>query len=456
MRVLVPALSLAFGLASAPGASADADRPSILLFVLDTTRVDAVSAYGAARATTPSFDRLAAEGLLYRQAYSNAPWTLPSHATLFTGQLPREHGIGVRSWRAAEGLPTLASRLHDAGYDTAGFSENPFVGELTNLDQGFATFEQVKTVHAARPRADGGLSGTGERLTSAVREWLGRERTRPFFLFVNVVDPHFPYEVRLENPFLPAGVDRARAGKVVQVGVPAPLCHKPIATADIDILYGLYLGDVAAGDRKLAAVHEAARRAAGTRRLVTIATSDHGESFGEQGLMGHLFGMGNQLLHVPLVVHGLPGAEPRALHTPVQLADVAPSVLAWSGVTTSPAEQARRLPVQDGGAGSLPLLAQYGDLETMGGEQDAPLVRFVADQARKLRQGCKPQDRLFGGIEAAIAFPWKALAYEGRAAELYDLHADPAELFDLARVRPQEAARLTKLLRRGEPVRRAP
>ena len=122
-RALAVGIALAVELASCKGPP-PTHRPSILLFVLDTTRVDAVSAYGRVVGTTPTVDSLAADGLRYDRAYAQAPWTLPSHATPFTGLLPSQHGVGWGRTRAPDAWVTLAERLRDAGYETVGVSEN--------------------------------------------------------------------------------------------------------------------------------------------------------------------------------------------------------------------------------------------------------------------------------------------------------------------------------------------
>ncbi|GAG48102.1 unnamed protein product, partial [marine sediment metagenome] len=116
-------------------------RPSIALVVVDTLRADAVSAYGEVEGTTPHLDRLAAEGLLYQRAFATAPWTITAHASLFTGLEPDRHGVGIHGVMVApETLVMLAERLRDAGYQTAGFSENTYITEDFGMAQGFETF----------------------------------------------------------------------------------------------------------------------------------------------------------------------------------------------------------------------------------------------------------------------------------------------------------------------------
>ncbi len=134
------AIVLITGLLAGPvAADASSDRrPSILLLVVDTLRADAVAAYGKLQGTTPRLDGLASEGLLYRNAYASAPWTIPSHATLFTGLRPDEHRVAMPGQGTLpESFTTIAERLGEAGYQTAALSENMAVSDLFQLLQGF-------------------------------------------------------------------------------------------------------------------------------------------------------------------------------------------------------------------------------------------------------------------------------------------------------------------------------
>src|SRR5262249_30769385 len=131
-----PPASLA-DLAAPPGA------PNVVLVVLDTTRADHLSAYGYPRPTAPFLEALASESTLYETAESPAPWTLPSHASLFTGLLPSAHGATAEHQWLREKFLTLAELLRRHGYVTAGFSNNPTVSHASNLDQGFEHFANV-------------------------------------------------------------------------------------------------------------------------------------------------------------------------------------------------------------------------------------------------------------------------------------------------------------------------
>lgn len=419
------------------------DRPSILLVVLDTTRVDAVSAYGQVAGTTPAVDALARAGLRYTHAYAQAPWTLPSHATIFTGLLPSQHGVGWHQTRASDDLVTVAERLAAAGYETAGFSENPWISPTFNMAQGFETFTEAK--------------GGGPDIAAAVQAWAKKPHTgRPFFLFVNILDAHAPYSVRRENPYLPAGVSAERARAVSQKPEYYFCSHTP-HERELAILRGLYLGDVRAADAKLARVLAALGRAGLRRNLVTIVTADHGEHFGEHRLVGHQFSLREPLIHVPLIVHGLPDTEPAVIETPVALADIAPSILRWAGVAAGRTTAGRPLPTsRDEGDAARVIVAEHDDPEGHHEPDKSPIARYVRALARAIRRQCEASDRVFGYIRAAVQYPFKLVWYSRYPAELYDLGSDPDERHDVAAVRPDQVAALEATLAResGGGVRR--
>ena len=222
----------------------------MLLVVIDTLRADAVSAYGAVRGTTPQVDALAEQGLRYTHAYAPAPWTIPSHVSLFTGLGVEHHHVGM-SERITAGpeLVMLAERLRDAGYETAGFAENPLIGEPFGMNQGFEHFSARTLEQLLAEFRQPGSSGYD--VARAVESWArGRDPHRPFFVFVNLFEPHEPYRVREVNRFLPPGTTAADGGRRCSSPRAASAIALP-SSEELAILRGLYLGDVAAADATL-------------------------------------------------------------------------------------------------------------------------------------------------------------------------------------------------------------
>lgn len=402
--------------------------PSFVLFVLDTLRADAVSAYGAVEGTTPALDRIAAGGLLYTRAYSHAPWTLPSHTSLFTGLLPSQHGVSWARTRAPAQLLMLAERLAAAGWQTFGYSENAWVSRSFGTAQGFEDFR-------FRPMGHKTLAALDE----AVAGWLRRrDPERPFFLFVNVLDAHWPYLSEGENPFLPADTPAETASLL---SVYRTACGD-LSEEQLAVLRGLYLANVREADAKLGRVFDLVQRAGLGDQTLWIVTSDHGEQLGEHGLFEHQFSLREPLIHVPLVVRGAPGASPGVIDTPVQHADVVPSVLAWAGLPPAAELPGRPLPVRpDAPAPARSLVAEYRD-PAAGPAREARLAAGIRREVQALRADCPPEQPVDGDMRAVLQPPLKLIWYAKHPMQLIDLRQDPSESRDLSGLRPEAARRL--------------
>jgi len=434
---LVSAIALTGG--CAPEQPTD-PRPSILLVVVDTLRADAVSAYGAVEDTTPSFDALASGGLLYERAYAPSPWTLPSHASLLTGFGPDRHGVGIagRMGLRAE-VTTLAERLTAAGYETAGFSENPLVSGLFGFEQGFERFAAPTVEDAIREDENPG-SLEFDILDEVAAFAAARDRERPFFLFVNLFDPHIPYRLRERNRFLDADVSPGDAWTTDALKDAArQICDRLPPSEDLKVLRGLYLGDVAEADAKLGRIASIAREIAAEAPLIVVATADHGEHLGEHRLLSHEFSVRAPALNIPLVVRGIPDVPPGRIAQPVTLVDVAASVLDWAGVEIPSEIRGRPLPTRALAVDppDVDLVAFYSDEELKVPENwDEDLAPSERESDEK-RSACWPRDRVFGDMLALTRWPFKLIWFDDYPAELYDLSWDPLERSDLASLRPE-------------------
>lgn len=196
--------------------------PDVVFVVIDSARKDRVSAFGGDRETTPTFDRIASTATTYENALVPAPWTLPSHCSMFTGEYPSEHGITNgftdRNLKLSSEIPTIAELLSEQGYATAGFSNNPWVGELSGLNRGFDRFVEwdleitrdngssktrsrdrlYSKFHTALGRAAGQPHVILKRrfftsnLVERARQWID-ETPEPSFTFMNLMEAHSPY-----------------------------------------------------------------------------------------------------------------------------------------------------------------------------------------------------------------------------------------------------------------------
>jgi arylsulfatase A-like enzyme len=262
---------------------------SVVLITLDTTRADRLAAYGGRSGVTPTIDAWAREGVVFDDASTVAPLTLPAHASLLTGQLPPATGIRDNTGLLPAKTPTIASALHAAGYRTAAFVSSVILDRGRGLTEGFDTYEGVERPDAYRPRRP-----ASETVDHAIT-WLTGNSGQPFFLWIHLYDAHAPIE-------LDAARRAAYAGDA-------------------------YEGALAMMDAELARVRTALETTGAAKHTAVILAADHGEGLGDHDEDGHGIFVYQDVMRVPLIVHW-PGARPGRVKTPVQLIDVMPMILA--------------------------------------------------------------------------------------------------------------------------------
>jgi arylsulfatase A-like enzyme len=421
-----------------PGAAAK-PRPNVLMIVLDTLRADHVSCLGKSRPTTPALDALAREGTLYATCISPGSWTLPSHASLFTGLYFRDHRAGCQTLRLDVELTTLAEALGGAGYATVGFSNNPWLGSGTGLTQGFAEFHDVWRDRGAT--VDQGAAVTNERALA----WIDDRpaKSAPFFMFVNYLEPHLAYAPPppFDRAYLPEEADPARVARLRAFRNPDDLAHDlkvpghVLEDEDLKILAAQYAGEVAYLDSRLGELVQGLRSRGLLDGTLLVVTSDHGEHLGDHGLLDHKMSLYDALLHVPLVLR-YPASIPSGLVVTglVQTNDVYPTVLATCGIQAPPPPGSRLLPFDDERDSTRTLaLAEF--------DRPAPFAQVVKQQFPD--GDFAPFDRSL----LALRTPrYKLIVGSDGRRELYDVSLDPGEKNDLCASEPRLLADLSTLL----------
>ena len=447
------------------GSAARDPRPSIILVVLDTTRADAISAYGAVEGTTPTVDALAAKGTLFTHAFAPSPWTVSSHASLFSGLRVDQHRVGLDGrFVADDSLDMVAESLREAGYQTAGFAENSLVSSDFGFDQGFDHFEATHMADVVHAESKGEQSMSFFGLAGKVEAWnRGRDRTRPFFLFINIMDAHDPYSVRKINRWVPDDADPSELDFVSRhYDISAALCQKAPTRRDQALLRGLYLGDVSAADQKLERVLAALGEAEADEKRITIVTSDHGEHLGEHRLSGHRFSVRTPALHVPLVVTGVASLPSGHIESAVGTRSLRSSILCWSvgeacpgALSTTASVTSLLVSGNDNSPSDTrpldttePLIAIYSDrsAEVPGPVRDQlgiPAGQLITDRSRG---GCTPDDGVFGDLVSLTRYPMKMNWFDGLEPTLHDLSWDPWERSNVVTNQREVAVKLRREL----------
>jgi arylsulfatase A-like enzyme len=313
-------------------------RPNVLVLLVDTLRADELGHW------TRTLDALAAHGTRFTAMQSQAPWTMPSVATLLTGLHPRSHGVvggfahpdarggDIDPAFLADAVVTLPELAQDAGITTVGVSANPLISRATNFTQGFETFVETGWDRDRR----------NWRPASTVNEtfirWLDENRAYRFLAYLHYMEPHDPYTPSDEHrPPRPAGLPAAIAAgdaealsKRVNHGPPATLPAEQLA-----YLRRLYDLEVEDWDAALSRLLTGLMQAGVRDSTIIVVIGDHGEEFLEHGRLKHGMHLYEELLHVPLVIAG-PGVPVGEATDPVQTIDVLPTIAELLGIPVPP------------------------------------------------------------------------------------------------------------------------
>jgi len=368
--VVLAAAALAAACTPERGPTVPRGTPVVLISI-DTLRSDRLPAYGYGGVETPAIDGLRRDGVLFERAYAHVPLTLPSHASIFTGQLPGVHGVRDNlGYPVSADAPLIQSTLHEAGYATGAAVSSYVLRGLTGVDRDFDVYDDDIAIPRMQPIA--ALQRSGAETARRALEWLTTVRDRPYFLFVHVYEPHTPY------------------------APPEPFASR-YAGAPYD-------GEVAAADAVVGTVLDALRARGDYDRALIVLLSDHGEGLGEHDEDEHGVFLYRTTLQVPLIVK-LPGAERggTTVREPAALMDIHPTVRAVLGMPPDARMQGRSLFELDAdGAGR----AIYS-------ETFYPRLHF----------GWSELTSLIDGTHHYV---------HGPAPELFDLEQDPGETRNLA------------------------
>jgi arylsulfatase A-like enzyme/cytochrome c-type biogenesis protein CcmH/NrfG len=373
------------------------DRTALNLVVitLDTTRADHLGAYGATRAATPVLDTLAKDGVLFEQAMTTAPLTLPAHSSILTGAFPPEHGVRDNGgFFLGPEQVTLAELLKERGYRTGGFVAAYVLDRKWGIAQGFETyFDEFETSVRRGGKSAGDIQRPANEVVDRALPWMESAAGQPFFAWIHFYDPHTPYAP--PEPF-----------KSRYSGDP-------------------YSGEIAFTDTQVGRVVEFLKSKGLLERTVIAVIGDHGESLGEHGEDAHGFFVYEAATRVPFIVRApFERTRGRRVADPVRAVDLMPTVLDLLGVAP---------PSGIAGVTLTPLLT--GERQELGLEGYAeamyPLHHYGWSDLRALRSG-------------------RYKVIDAPRPELYDLQEDPKETSNLFESRRALGDRMVGRLRELE------
>ncbi|MEC7986542.1 MAG: sulfatase, partial [Myxococcota bacterium] len=306
-----------------------AQRPDIVLVVVDTLRFDRLEIFGNSRTSLPTADRLAKEGLWFSRAYAQSGWTLPSFVSMWTGTYPHQHRVGRNPkddkefGSLPESTTTLAESLQEVGYATGAVINNTFLAPAFGLAQGFDDY--------LYQGADNTDLRSAEQTSKDALTWLEKQK-KPSFMVVHYMEPHMHldpkpafrgvFAPKMEKPPVPIPFMTEHAFKMTQ---------KDRTPVQMDYIFGLYDEEVWAVELGLRNLIDGIKKRGTWENTVFIITSDHGEEFWDHGKFEHGHSLMGILTHIPLIVYGPSFKGKGKVRTLVEHVDLYQGILSLAG-----------------------------------------------------------------------------------------------------------------------------
>jgi arylsulfatase A-like enzyme len=471
MKDLTPLLLLAVLLPGCgPPVPTRSERPNVLWVVWDTVRADRLSLYGYELPTTPFLETWSRDARVFDDCLSTAGSTMPSHASMFTGLLPSEHGAYHTRRKLDDAQVTIAELLKDAGYRTYLFAANPHIQEAQGFHQGFDTHEHpwsdsfhdraleiVRGKIDPQDRSSGlparlqsskvkewAIKASGELAQEALLAWLERrDQAQPYFAFLNYMEAHTPYipprhfREKLHGPGV---VERTyRIDNSYGTRWAYTFGEHDYPPGDVEAMGAVYDATLLELDTLFRELIGALEKGGYLENTVVILTADHGEHLGEHHLVDHQYSLYDPLLRVPLVVHYPERFAPGRDSSPVATFDLFPTLLELAKIEAPEGSLATSLLSP---AASRNRLSEY------------PAAFEPGIKANLLRYPDWDPSPWQRRLRAFYGDRYKLLCSTDGRHELYDLEIDPGENDNLWTDRPDLGQGLLKsLLETSETLR---
>lgn len=375
-----------FIFANSPVLCAEEEKLNLLIITIDTLRADHLGIYGHDNVCTPNIDNLGHHGVLFTHAISHVPLTLPSHCSLFTGNLPLKHGVRDNGYRLPDFNVTLADFLKQKDYRTSAFVGAFPLDSRFGLNKGFDVYDD--SYGSTNPVHDlSFIERKAEEVNIRAIRWITENKENRFFVWIHYFDPHAPYEP-------PPPYDQEFAGRE-------------------------YDGEIAYSDHALGELLEKLKGLELIEKTLIVLTSDHGEGLGEHGEKTHGIFIYDSTLRVPLILSN-PKILPKSkvVADQVALIDVMPTVLDLMGWNPIPKMEGKSL------------------RSLLSGEKTfSPQIYYIESIAAML-------DRNWAPLQGVRTEEWKYI--DAPEPELYDLQRDPEEKDNIFDKKPAIALKLNE------------
>ncbi len=426
--------------------SVKTDEPlNILLVTIDTLRADHLGCYGNRQIKTPAIDRLAQEGVLFKNVVCQAPLTGPSHASILTGLYPQTHGVRINGYPLRDRVLTLAKILKISQYKTAGFVSVDFLGDdVSGLGRGFDAFDWPKQVEQP-----------AEAATQKAIAWLDKNGKDKFFVWIHYYDAHsdysppYPYNVMYDPSYAGQAtgstqfLDQLNKGEI------------KLSPRDHEHIDALYSGEISYVDRSIGVLLDHLKDTGVYKNTLIIITADHGEALGEhENYFGHSLQLYDPSIMVPLIMvnkSALPSNK--RVEAQVESIDILPTALELAGL---------RAPEEVEGKTLIPLIesrkrpAAYREKafsETQNMRWGGLILKDNLADAEKIHEKVKSGKEILRCLRTPR---WKFILSQensNRVDELYGMKDDPEEKINLIYENRDTAEELSKDLKswmRGE------
>jgi len=452
------------------------ERNNIVLVVMDTAR-EIDTAYVRNTVDNSYLEELATTGVEYNHAFTNAPWTLPSHTSMFTGTYTSKHETHADSKFYNGQFPAIADLLSDDGYQTVGFTNNAWVTDEFGLASGFENmskvwqyiqsdtdFGKIKLTSEGgggliREGISGLVSGDilanfvnaiygqflyrrndygAKRTNTLVENWIkNRDQSSPFFMFINYLEPHLDYQPpkRLVEQFLPEGSTYREAMSVPQKPWEYTAGVLDMSDHDFELLRALYRAEIAYLDEQIGELRSTLDQHGEWDDTVLIIVGDHGENIGDHGLMDHQYSLHDTLLHVPLIIHGGQFNQVGDSDRLIQTLDLFPTILDIAGLTIPEHAQGNSFHPKSSTESRNEVIGEYlapqPSIESLSNQTDVPEEKLEA----------------FGqSIRSIRTTEYKLIRKSGGEISLYNVEDDPGEHTDISSEKPDIRDELVECL----------